>query len=129
MLAGGGRAWLWLLAGAAAVLLVVVLYRTERKLISRRAGLMLLALRLIAAAVLVFALFEPIAAWSRQETVRGRVIVAADVSESMGTVDPGRTDVVQVDAELAHRCQVRRGGQGGHPFIADVIVKQSQVDQ
>ncbi len=92
LLAGGGRAWLWLLAGAAAVSLVVVLYRTERKLISRRAGLTLLALRLVAAAVLVFALFEPIAAWSRQETVRGRVIVAADVSESMGTVDPGRTD-------------------------------------
>jgi hypothetical protein len=92
LLAGGGRAWLWLLAGAAAVVLVVLLYRAERKLISRRAGLALLALRLAAAAVLVFALFEPIAAWSRQETVRGRVIVAADVSESMATVDPGRTD-------------------------------------
>ena len=92
LLAGGGRAWLWLLAGLAAVVLVVVLYRAERKLISRRAGLVLLGLRLVAAAVLVFALFEPIAAWTRQETVRGRVIVAADVSESMGTVDPGRSD-------------------------------------
>jgi len=90
LLAGGERAWLWLLAGAVAVLLVFVLYRAERTLISKRAGLTLLALRLVAAAVLVFALFEPIAAWTRQETVRGRVIVAADVSESMGTVDPGR---------------------------------------
>jgi hypothetical protein len=38
--------------------------------------------------VLVLALFEPIAAWTRTETLRGRVVVAADLSESMGTIDP-----------------------------------------
>ncbi len=92
LLVGGGKGWTWLLVGAAAVVLLVLLYRAERKLISRRAGLLLLGLRLIAAAVLIFALFEPVAAWTRQETVRGRVLIGADVSESMGTVDPGRTD-------------------------------------
>jgi hypothetical protein len=92
LLAGEGRAWTWLGVGAIAVVMLLVLYRAERKLVSRRAGLTLLALRLIAAGVLVLALFEPIAAWTRSETVRGRVIVGADVSESMSTIDPGRLD-------------------------------------
>ncbi len=91
-LAGAGRAWIWLAAGGAAVALTLVLYRAERRLVSRRAGLALLSLRLVAAAVLTLALFEPIASWSRSEAVRGRVIVAADVSESMDTVDADRKD-------------------------------------
>ena len=65
-----------------------MLYRAERKLISRRVGLALMGLRMLAAGVLVLALFEPIAATTRTETLRGRVLVAADVSESMDTVDP-----------------------------------------
>ena len=88
LLAGEGRAWIWLAAGSVALVLLLVLYRAERKLVSRRVGLALLGLRLIAAAVLVLALFEPIAAWSRTETLRSRVVVAADTSESMDTVDP-----------------------------------------
>ncbi len=87
LLAGEGRAWIWLAAGAVALVLLLALYRAERKLVSRRVGLALLGLRLLAAAVLVLALFEPIAAWSRTETLRGRVVVAADLSESMDTVD------------------------------------------
>ena len=88
LLAGEGRAWAWLAAGGVALVLLLILYRTERKLVSRRVGLALLGLRTLAAGVLVLALFEPIAAWTRTETLRGRVIVAADVSESMDTVDP-----------------------------------------
>jgi hypothetical protein len=92
LLAGNGHAWAWLAAGAVALILLLILYRTERKLVSRRVGLTLLTLRLLAAGALVLALFEPIAAWTRTETVRGRVIVAADASESMDTVDPGQPD-------------------------------------
>ena len=92
LLAGAGQAWVWLLLGAVVLVLLLVLYREERKLVSRRAGLMLLTLRLSAAGVLVFALFEPIAAWTRVETVRGKLVVAADSSESMSTIDPGRLD-------------------------------------
>src|SRR5258708_2324578 len=92
LLAGNGHAWAWLAAGGVALVLLLILYRTERKLVSRRVGLTLLTLRLLAAAALVLALFEPIAAWTRTETVRGRVIVAADASESMDTVDPGQPD-------------------------------------
>jgi len=91
VLAGGESGWVWGAAGAAAVVLLFVLYREERRLVSRRAGLGLLALRLAAAAALVSALFEPIAARTVREDVRGRVIVGVDVSESMATADPDRT--------------------------------------
>ena len=87
LLAGGGQGWLWLAAGLAAVVLLLVLYREERRLVSRRAGLGLLGLRLVAAAVLVLALFEPIASRTWREAVRGRVLVAVDDSESMATAD------------------------------------------
>ena len=51
-------------AGAVALVLLLALYRAERKLVSRRVGLALFGLRLVAAGVLVLALFEPIAARS-----------------------------------------------------------------
>jgi hypothetical protein len=90
LLAGSGQGWLWLLVGLAALVLLLVLYREERRLVSRRAGLSLLTLRVLAASVLVLALFEPIAARAWRETVRGRVLVAVDDSESMTTVDANR---------------------------------------
>jgi hypothetical protein len=91
LFAGSRLGWVWTLALAAALVLLVVLYREERRLVTRRAGLFLLSLRLAAAVALVLALFEPIAALTLVETERGRVIVAVDVSESMTTVDPERT--------------------------------------
>lgn len=91
LLAGASLGWLWVAAGALALVLLLVLYREERRLVSRRTGIGLLGLRLTAAAVLVLALFEPIASRSYRETTKGRVIVAVDVSESMATADPGRS--------------------------------------
>ncbi|WP_406698614.1 hypothetical protein V5E97_06985 [Singulisphaera sp. Ch08] len=90
LLAGASQGWLWVAAGGIALVLLLALYREERQLVSRRTGLGLLGLRLTAAAVLVLALFEPIASRSYRETTKGRVIVALDVSESMATADPGR---------------------------------------
>ncbi len=92
LLAGSQLGWFWIGAGLAAMILLWVLYRAERRLVSRRAGLFLLGLRLLAASALVAALFEPIAARVYQETLRGRVVVAVDVSRSMETADPGRTE-------------------------------------
>jgi hypothetical protein len=80
---------------------VLVLYGYERRLVSRRMGLGLLVLRVAAALALVFALFEPIAARTYRETVRGRVILGVDLSESMATADPGRP------AADARRCARR----------------------
>ncbi len=91
LLAGARLGWFWIAVGALALVLLVVLYREERRLISRRAGLLLLGLRLAAAIALVLALFEPIAARTVRETLRGRVIVAVDTSESMETTDAGQS--------------------------------------
>ena len=90
ILAGGRLGWFWILVGIAAVVLLLVLYREERHLVSKRVGLMLLGLRIIAASFLVIGLFEPIAARTVRETLRGRVILGVDISESMATTDPGR---------------------------------------
>ena len=90
LLAGSRLGGFWVAAGVLALVLLVVLYREERRLVSRRAGLGLLGLRLAAAAVLVLALFEPIAAQTFHTVVKGRVVVALDVSESMATADPHR---------------------------------------
>ena len=81
LLAGSRLGGYWIAAGVLALALLLVLYREERRLVSWRAGLGLLALRLAAAAVLVLALFEPIAAKTSHTVLKGRVIVALDVSE------------------------------------------------
>jgi hypothetical protein len=91
MLAGSRLGWFWIGCGLLALVLLIVLYRQERQLISRRAGVFLLGLRLAAAAALVLALFEPIAARTYREALRGLVIVGVDVSQSMETADPARS--------------------------------------
>ncbi len=53
VLAGGGRAAIWIAVGAVALLLLLALYRYELRLVSRRVGLALLGTRLLAALVLV----------------------------------------------------------------------------
>ncbi len=121
VLAGGGRgwAWAWLTAGAVALALVLTLYRYERKLVSRPTGLTLLAMRLLAALALVAALFEPIAARTYRETVRGRVILGVDLSESMATVDPvppaedHRSSPAEAPPTVSRRAVARRLLEGG----------------
>ena len=90
VLAGGNQGWFWVLLGGTALLLLVVLYRYERALVSRKLGLTLLALRTLSALALIFALFEPIAVRSFREQLRGRVLLGIDLSDSMSTVDSGR---------------------------------------
>jgi hypothetical protein len=90
LLAGSRLGGFWIAAAVLALILLVVLYRAERQLVSRKAGLVLLALRLAAASALVLALFEPIAAQTFHPTVKERLIVAVDVSESMATTDLDR---------------------------------------
>lgn len=92
LLAGSDNVWLWLAIGAFALILLVVLYRNERQLVSQRAGLSLLGLRLLAALTLIVALFEPIATRTFRESLKGRVIVAVDNSNSMTTPDAGRPE-------------------------------------
>ena len=65
----------------------------------------------------------------RPKFAEKQFLQSAEAHRSGQRLDRGRTKVVQVDAQIAQRCQVRRGGQGGQAFIADVIVKQIQVGQ
>ncbi|MGP0064867.1 MAG: hypothetical protein ACLQGP_14870 [Isosphaeraceae bacterium] len=107
VLAGYRLGGVWIAAGLVAIVVLWFLYRTERHLVSRRAGLFLLALRLAATVALVLALFEPIAARVFDESVRGRVIVAVDVSQSMETADPGRP--ADARRELAQALELSPG--------------------
>lgn len=107
LLAGSAQGAFWIAAGLVAVVLLWVLYRAERRLVSQRAGLFLLGLRLLAAVALVAALFEPIAARVLHEVQRGRVVVAVDVSRSMETADPGRSSVER--QELAQTLAAKPG--------------------
>jgi hypothetical protein len=91
ILAGVQLGWVWLLVGASALVLVAMLYRYERHLVSRRTGWVLMSLRVAAATALVLALFEPISRVTYREQVRGRLILGVDLSESMATADAGRT--------------------------------------
>ncbi len=87
---GGRFGVFWLLAGVAALALLLILHRDERRLISTRASLGLLAMRLGAALALVLILFEPTVARTSPDSVPRRLVVAVDVSGSMETVDDGR---------------------------------------
>lgn len=89
VLAGMASAPLWTVAGLLVLGLLLLLYRYERRLVSRRTGLALLVLRLAAAVALVASLFEPVIERIRREPVRGRVIVGVDHSGSMETADVG----------------------------------------
>ncbi len=102
ILAGVSRWGFWLAAGCAALVLILALYRYERRIVSKRAGLALLTLRVCAALALVAALFEPIASRTFRETLRGRVILGVDLSESMATADAG-TDRSRSRREAARR--------------------------
>ena len=102
ILAGVSRWGIWLAAGFVALGLILALYRYERRIVSKRAGLTLLALRVCAALALVAALFEPIASRTFRETLRGRVILGVDLSESMTTADAG------TDRSLSRREAARR---------------------
>lgn len=92
VLAGGANAPLWIAAAIGATALLFLLYRYELRLVSRRTGRILLGTRLFVALALVATLFEPIAERRYREPVRGRVVLGVDLSESMSTADPVRSD-------------------------------------
>lgn len=72
--------------GIAAVLIVLLL-RQERRLVSRRAGYAMLALRLAVLATLLVTVLQPVLTWTLDREQRGYVLVALDISDSMSTAD------------------------------------------
>lgn len=80
--------------GALAVISVIIctiIYQYERRLVPRRSGVLLLGLRLAAIAIVIVALLDPVATFTRTVTIRPRLIVGVDVSASMDMSDPGRS--------------------------------------
>ena len=86
-------AWLWaslimtVLAGG----LIVMLLAYERKLVPKPVGNTLLVLRLLVLAVFFLTLLKPALTWELDKKSSGRVLVAIDLSESMGTTDAHAT--------------------------------------
>lgn len=80
-----------LIAVGLAVLLVVVLSRYERQLISRKLGFTLLSLRLAMLAIILMTLLQPTLSWTMEHKRIGRILVGIDLSESMETVDQHAT--------------------------------------
>ncbi|MCA9046044.1 MAG: hypothetical protein KDA69_17075, partial [Planctomycetaceae bacterium] len=76
-----------LVASIIAVTCIGMLFAYEQRLVSRRLGFTLLALRLLLILVLFLTLLEPVWTWSYDEQHKGRVLVALDLSESMETRD------------------------------------------
>ena len=76
-----------LIAMAVAVVLMAVLMRAERRLISRRVSGLLLGLRLAVMGVLLLVFLEPVVSWTFNREQAGRIVVAVDLSRSMKTAD------------------------------------------
>ncbi len=111
LLAGSGQGWLWLVAGLAALALLLLLYREERRLVSRRAGLGLLGLRLLAASGPGA---RPVRADRLQGLARVRPGPGARRRRRLGEHDDRRPQPPARRAEGAGD-QPRRPGRGADP--------------
>ena len=85
--------WIWfsILMTAAAGVLIVMLLQYERKLVPKSVGNTLLILRLLVLGVFFLTLLKPALTWELDKKHSGRILVAVDLSESMGTTDAHAT--------------------------------------
>lgn len=70
------------------LLLIVLLLRYERRLVSRTVGNWLLVLRMSVLATVLITLLQPVLSWTLDQRRTGRILVGIDLSESMGMTDP-----------------------------------------
>jgi hypothetical protein len=84
------------------LLLVVLLYRYEMRLIKPGTAVLLLGLRVVVLLLILFLLgLQPVYARTRTEEFPGRVLVAVDRSDSMDVTDPQRATVEKLRLALA----------------------------
>jgi hypothetical protein len=84
------------------LLLVVLLYRYELRLIKPAAAVLLLGLRLVVLLLILFLLgLQPVYARTHTEEFPGRVLVAVDRSDSTDVTDPQRPVVEKLRLALA----------------------------
>jgi hypothetical protein len=79
--------WTSAFLGALAVEIVIALFQWEKRIVDRGVGRVLLALRLLAVALVLLILVQPVLAWTQQRKIERRVVVLVDDSESMQLVD------------------------------------------
>lgn len=81
---------------AACVVVLTILFRDERKLVSKQLGFTLLGLRICLILIVFLTLLGPTWTWSVQSSRMDRVLVAFDVSQSMETVDLQATELEKI---------------------------------
>jgi len=89
--------WTSAFLGALAIETVVLLFQWEKAIVSRGIGRALLALRLLAVALVLLILVQPVLAWTQQRKIERRVVVLVDDSESMQLVDHQATPTEKVE--------------------------------
>lgn len=92
------------------LLLILLLLRYERQLVSRTVGNWLLGLRIAVLATVLMTLLQPVLSWTLDQRRTGKILVGIDLSDSMGTTDP--------HAMRAEKLRWARGlGMIGNPSI------------
>lgn len=76
-----------LAAVGAALLLIVLLSKYERHLVTRNVGVTLLGLRISMLIVILLTLLQPTLSWIHEQKQAGRILVGIDLSDSMATTD------------------------------------------
>jgi signal transduction histidine kinase len=89
--------WTSAFIGALAVEIVTLLFQWEKAIVARGMGRALLALRLLAVALVLLILVQPVLAWTQQRKIERRVVVLVDDSESMQLVDRQATPTEKVE--------------------------------
>lgn len=133
----------WMLAcviGVGLVLILVcILKRHERHLVTPRTARCLMALRISVLLVLVFVLLQPVFSWTNERDRTGRLVVAFDLSESMASRDEHATAIEKlrwaraigavgnsrIDAQLDEWEQQLDGQDDGSPDALDAELDDS----
>ena len=89
-----------IVAVVVAAVLVVVLSKYERKLVPATVGYGLMILRLTVIAVMWLAMLQPVLTWNIDRERTGKVVIAVDVSESMGASDRIATKAEKLRAAI-----------------------------
>ena len=114
-----------LVAVGLTVVMIIVLSRYERQLVSRSLGRGLLFLRMGVLAVILMTLLQPTLSWTLEQTHASRILVGIDVSGSMSTMDKHATQ--------AEKLRVARGleliGNTAHEDRLDGWQKAFDADQ
>jgi hypothetical protein len=108
--------------------LIVMLYRWELRLVSRRAGMALLTFRLLGLAVIwSLAALQPTVAHVHVEETPSRVLVAVDLSGSMATADPQRSWTEKLQLAQALRLHEAHGIDAAQLAASLAALEQGQA--